>query len=158
MLRGGTGDERIYVGLDEPYDPVDDFARTPLPDPGSDPDSFVFGSAGDGLRGGVTAAPRALLTAQVTDGTAAFSPIVIFGIETGSGADRIVFEAGWGDDEVYGFTAGVDTLDFSLINGLDLIDLDISDTADGALIAYGSNSVLIHDVFQSSLTDADFLV
>ncbi len=79
-------------------------------------------------------------------------------VEPGSGPDVVVFDAGWGDDQVFGFTTGADRLDFSSISALDLIDLDFSDTADGALIEYGSNSVLLHDVAVSALTDGDFIV
>ena len=79
-------------------------------------------------------------------------------IEPGSGPDVVVFKAGWGDDEVFGFVTGADRLDFSAISSLDLIDLGISDTADGALIEYGSNSVLLHDVAAGALTDGDFIV
>ena len=39
----------------------------------------------------------------------------------------IRFSGAWGDDEVFGFSTGVDKLDFSAIKGLDLIDLDIED-------------------------------
>lgn len=79
-------------------------------------------------------------------------------VKPGSGPDVVVFDAGWGDDQVFGFTTGADRLDFSSISALDLIDLDVSDTADGALIEYGSNSVLLHDVFANALTDGDFIV
>ncbi len=155
VLRGGTGNDMIYAGTAAPHDPIDGIARTPLPDQGFDPDGLVQKSVGgDGsmARGGGS------LTTKSTGDASLFEPIGVIGIDFGSGADRIVFDAGWGDDQVFGFTAGVDKLDFTLINGLDLIDLDISDAADGALISYGSNSVLIHDVFQSDLADTDFLV
>jgi len=79
-------------------------------------------------------------------------------VKPGSGPDVVVFDAGWGDDQVFGFTTGADRLDFSSISALDLIDLDVSDTADGALIEYGTNSVLLHDVFANALTDSDFIV
>ncbi len=92
------------------------------------------------------------------DGVAQDSRVGGIKIEPGSGPDVVVFDAGWGDDQVFGFTTGADRLDFSSISALDLIDLDISDTAEGALIEYGSNSVLLHDVAVNALTDGDFIV
>ncbi len=148
VLRGGSGNDRIYAGIDAPYDPIDDYGPTPAADPAFDPNSLA----------GKTAGGKGSLALNTTGGGGAAAAIGDFKFEFGSGADRIVFDAGWGDDAVFGFTAGIDTLDFSLINGVDLLDLEISDAADGALVAYGTNSVLIHDVFQSDLSDSDFIV
>lgn len=106
-----------------------------------DADSFAFNPKGGGGGGGAS-------TGRAVD----------YEIEKGSGPDVVVFDAGWGDDQVFGFTTGADRLDFSAISALDLIDLDFSDTEDGALIEYRSSSVLLHDVAVSALTDGDFIV
>lgn len=105
-----------------------------------DADSFVFNPDGGG------------------DGGAKDAAVGGIKVKPGSGPDVVVFDAGWGDDQVFGFTTGADRLDFSAISALDLIDLDISDTADGALVEYGANSVLLHDVAASALSDGDFIV
>ena len=77
----------------------------------------------------------------------------------GAGFDDFIFTGNWGDDWIGDFDVAQDDLDFTNVNGLDnLIQLDISDTADGAMIAYGSNSVLLAGVSVANLSDDNFII
>lgn len=179
-LRGGTGDDMIYAGTAAPPSSPDGLKNpgaTAPADPLDVSDSFVFA----GLDGGADPVSAFRVAAETDGGGSVFAfseslsagGTVIGGggggagggaiggikIEPGSGADVIVFDANWGDDQVFGFTAGSDRLDFSLIGGIDsLIDLDVDDTGDGALITWGANSVLLWDVAHADLGDGDFIV
>ncbi len=77
----------------------------------------------------------------------------------GGGNDRFEFASNWGDDWVWDFQAGSDKLDLSQVGGLNnLIQLDIDDTANGALVSYGASSILLIGVAANALQDSDFIV
>ena len=72
----------------------------------------------------------------------------------GAGADVFAFTANGGYDRVFDFGAD-DRLRFA-IQGLDRNDLTITDATAGAVIDYGSGSVLLKGVASSSLMEDDF--
>lgn len=73
----------------------------------------------------------------------------------GAAADVFRFRADAGEDRVEGF-AGGDRIEFK-IGGLDFADLDIGDDGDGALIDYGSGTILVAGVLAADLTEDRFL-
>ncbi|WP_226576105.1 M10 family metallopeptidase C-terminal domain-containing protein [Acuticoccus sediminis] len=165
-IRGDGGDDQIYIGADEPFSAPDDLLPVqPVTDDDFDLMRARVGGDGDGTQlltsDMVYRSPDGSL-AILADGDGQHAlPTVGDELEApaGSGADTVQFTNNWGDDEVHGFSVGVDKLDFTLIGAIDdVIDLTITNTVEGALISYGSNSVLLHGVFQSDLSDSDFLV
>jgi Ca2+-binding RTX toxin-like protein len=77
----------------------------------------------------------------------------------GSGGDTFKFSSGWGDDWVWDFQIGGDKLDLSGVAGLNnLIQIDIDSTADGALVTYGTSSVLLIGVDSTLLNDSHFII
>lgn len=73
----------------------------------------------------------------------------------GTGADEFSFATGNGNDTISDFEDGIDTIVFSG-TGLDFGDLAIIDTAAGALVSYGSDSILLDGINSSALSAADF--
>jgi len=77
----------------------------------------------------------------------------------GSNRDTFVFASGWGDDWIWDYQAGYDKIDLTAVGSLsDLIQLDIEDTADGATVSFGGQSILLIGVLASELHDSDFLI
>ncbi|MEL7276202.1 MAG: hypothetical protein AAGK98_06985 [Pseudomonadota bacterium] len=76
----------------------------------------------------------------------------------GADADVFLFGPADGADIITDFTVGEDTLDLSAVGGT-FFDLEITDTADGALITYGdtpaSGSVLLQGVSAAALEITD---
>ena len=81
---------------------------------------------------------------------------VLFG---DAGTDTFAFDAGWGDDRIADFADdGLEKIDFRNIAVIDSIaDLTITDTASGALIEYGANSILLTGITAAQLDASDFL-
>ncbi|MFV0473997.1 MAG: calcium-binding protein [Pikeienuella sp.] len=74
----------------------------------------------------------------------------------GGGGDRFQFSANGGDDVIRDFQNGRDGL--VILSGANrFADLDISDTARGALIEFGRSSVLLLNVEASQLDASDFI-
>ena len=83
----------------------------------------------------------------------------------GADADQFLFKAirgaiATGHDTIEDFEPGLDTLVFEINRFAhgprSLADLDISGTADGVLIEFGSNSVLLEHVTMAQLGTGDF--
>ncbi len=163
VLEGGLGDDTIYVGTDEPFDPVGDFDEA-VAGASSARESEPLFVANETTSGGgmqVVAGMQTvggLKTDGPTRGGGGMSPFDEYAGEPGSGPDVIIFQNNWGNDEVYGFYSDGDKLDFSSVNGVNgIVHLSIGNTADGVLISYGDDSVLLHDVVQAELSDSDFI-
>jgi Ca2+-binding RTX toxin-like protein len=76
----------------------------------------------------------------------------------GSSGDTLVFAAHWGDDWIWDFDPASDTIDLSGVNGLDgLLQVDIEDTDDGALVSYGTDSILLIGVAANMVQDDNFI-
>ncbi len=73
----------------------------------------------------------------------------------GASGDDFVFDLGWGSDTVTDFTRGADRLDLSATD-LAFDDLTISFGIDGALVAYGSDTILLSGV--EILQESDFIL
>ena len=75
----------------------------------------------------------------------------------GAGNDTFYFGGHWGNDTVTDFTHGQDVLEFRSVSGLTTMSqLTITDTAQGASIAFGADSILLADVAASTLSASDF--
>lgn len=80
----------------------------------------------------------------------------------GNDADVFQFNLlyfGWGHDVITDFEDGVDMIEIT--NGRHSFDysrLQITDTDDGALIEYGSNSILINGVAAADINQDDFIM
>ena len=75
----------------------------------------------------------------------------------GADTDRFVFEDGWGQDVVTDFDPNGEKIDLMAVTGIaSIADIAISDTADGALVEFGGNSILLLDVKASQLSGEDF--
>ncbi|TYO83958.1 hemolysin type calcium-binding protein, partial [Oceanicella actignis] len=75
----------------------------------------------------------------------------------GAGADVFVFAADWGRDRVADFVQGQDRLDFSNAGVGAASELTILDHAEGALIAWGEDSVLLAGMRADALSASDFI-
>jgi Ca2+-binding RTX toxin-like protein len=76
----------------------------------------------------------------------------------GLGADLFAFAGAWGRDTVEDFADGEDLLDLRQVLGLWSYDqLAVANTAGGAEIAFGGNSILLWGVDAALLSAADFL-
>ncbi|MEM8787484.1 MAG: hypothetical protein AAGE76_04405 [Pseudomonadota bacterium] len=73
----------------------------------------------------------------------------------GGGADEFVFRNDNGDDQLNGFNLKLDLLELKDFAAFE--DLDITDTADGALIVLGTGSVLLAGVEAGDLTVDHFI-
>lgn len=78
---------------------------------------------------------------------------------TGNGGkDTFAFATGWGADTVTDFTKGQDMLDMTHVSGLTSISqLSITSTAQGAIIAFGADSILLTGLAAGGLNASDFL-
>jgi serralysin len=74
----------------------------------------------------------------------------------GSGNDTFYFAGRWGNDTITDFTDGQDVLDMSVSGLSSISQLAITDTAQGANVAFGGDSILLEGVAASSLTASDF--
>jgi Ca2+-binding RTX toxin-like protein len=75
----------------------------------------------------------------------------------GTGNDTFVFASGWDHDTITDFAVGQDRLDMTGVSGLtSMSQLAITNTALGARIAYGSDSITLTGVTASQLTAASF--
>lgn len=123
---------------------------------GNSGDDWIWGEGGgDTINGGRGAD-------AISGGTGADTMIGGLGNDHmwgGTGPDTFLFESNWGGDWLWDFETGVDTLDFSGVRNLNgLVNLNIEDTVDGALISFGADSVLLIGVAQAALNDSDFIV
>ena len=77
----------------------------------------------------------------------------------GSGHDRFSFENGWGNDTITDFADnGIEKINlFGVTGATGLGELTITDTAQGALIEYGGNSILLQGVAAAQLGSEDFI-
>lgn len=62
----------------------------------------------------------------------------------GAGADRFVFNAGSGSDIIADFQSGIDIIDLTDWNAPDFAALDIRADAEGTIIVFGENQILLH--------------
>jgi Ca2+-binding RTX toxin-like protein len=75
----------------------------------------------------------------------------------GAGNDTFLFASLSGRDTITDFTDGKDVLDMTGVSTVQSMDqLTITDTAQGALIAFGSDSIVLQGVAAGSLTASDF--
>jgi len=75
----------------------------------------------------------------------------------GAGRDTFYFASFSGTDTVTDFTRGEDVLDMTGETGLkSMSQLTITDTADGASIAFGGDTIVLHGIAASTLTASDF--
>ncbi len=66
---------------------------------------------------------------------------------------------GWGNDVITDFEDGVDMIEITNgRNSFDYSRLQITDTVDGALIEYGSNSILVNGVAAADINQDDFII
>ena len=77
----------------------------------------------------------------------------------GSGTDRFNFEDGWGNDTISDFADdGIEKINlFGVTGATGLGELTITDTAQGALIEYGGQSILVQGVAAAQLGSDDFI-
>lgn len=76
----------------------------------------------------------------------------------GSGDDTFVFANGWGRDRITDFAVDKDRLDMTGVSGLtEFSQLVIKDTASGASVAYGADTVTFDGVAASQITAKSFL-
>ena len=77
---------------------------------------------------------------------------------TGAGGDDAFYFSGrWGNETITDFAHGQDVLDMTGVSGLtNISQLTIEDTAHGASITYGTDSILLEGVVADSLTASDF--
>ena len=73
----------------------------------------------------------------------------------GGGSDRFVFATGGNSDTVNDFQDGLDLLQFN--GGLSLNDLTVTNSDIGALVQFGSDSVVLVGVNASQVTNSDFV-
>ncbi|MFV0473998.1 MAG: calcium-binding protein [Pikeienuella sp.] len=74
----------------------------------------------------------------------------------GAGADRFQFRADTGDDVIRDFQDGQDSI--AILSGADgFADLEIFDTQNGALVAFGRVSILFMDIGADQIDRSDFL-
>ncbi|MEM7545568.1 MAG: M10 family metallopeptidase C-terminal domain-containing protein [Pseudomonadota bacterium] len=172
-LEGGTGNDIIYVGEAGPPQGPGGLKLEPVPaDPGpaKPSDTLVLSGFGEtapefksytALQTSSPAGATGNETLAIADGAKAGSSSAIGGIkiDPGSGDDTIIFKSGWGNDEVFGYNADYDTLDFTKVSGLSShFQFNAQETADGSLVSFGANSVLLHDVFLVDLDVDLFLI
>ena len=70
----------------------------------------------------------------------------------GAGADSFVFTDGWGEDTITDFALGEDILNLTGVSGLDsLSQLSFSETAQGAHIAFGADTITLAGVSKAQL-------
>ena len=74
----------------------------------------------------------------------------------GDGADVFAFASGWGGDTITDFMPGVDRLDFDLLS-IAPDQLDITDGAAGALIAWNTDSIVLAGISAIDLGAQDML-
>ena len=112
---------------------------------GSGGDDFLLGYSGaDRLEGGSGAD-----TLYGNDGATADESV-----------DTFVFDAGHGDDYIYGFTDNEDLIDLSAFNLSGFDDLTISSNSNGVKIDlsdYGGGTILLYQFDINDLDAADFL-
>ena len=73
----------------------------------------------------------------------------------GGGGDLFYFD--WGHDTITDFAHGQDLLDMTGVSGLtSMSQLTITDTAQGASIAFGADSILLQGIAASTLSASDF--
>lgn len=143
-VNGGTGDDALFGGSGK-----DSLAGDGGADEiygGSDDDSVLGGEGEDTLYGGAGAD-----TLNGGSGNDILRP--------GDGDDLLIFQAGSGDDIVYGFSLEDDQLDLSEtttdFSGLDGVQAASTETADGLLIDLGADaSVLLIGLTVADLATA----
>ena len=75
----------------------------------------------------------------------------------GAGADTYSHADGWGQDTIIGFELGSDIIDMKDVNGLTSFgQFTITDTTQGAKIAFGGDSITLKGISASQLTTASF--
>jgi serralysin len=77
----------------------------------------------------------------------------------GGGTDRFSFEDNWDDDVITDFANnGLEKINMTAVNGVTgMSSLTITNTADGALITYLANSILVEGLAASDLDSSDFI-
>ena len=154
-LKGGAGDDVLYGGADGDWIA------------GDSGDDTIYGEAGDDKIEGASGADR-LEGGEGADflGGGEGDDTLIGG--TGNddlvgdgGADTFVFEPGHGNDTIWDFTNGEDTIDlsgFASISGFH--DLTITESDDGVTIDladFGGGTIFLVDVALSDLGAQDFV-
>jgi predicted extracellular nuclease/2',3'-cyclic-nucleotide 2'-phosphodiesterase (5'-nucleotidase family) len=77
----------------------------------------------------------------------------------GRGADKFIFRDGFGTDTLYGYEAGIDTIDFSAITGLATIsDLGIAEVAGNVEITFGSGKLILNNTRLAQFNSGDFIL
>jgi Ca2+-binding RTX toxin-like protein/subtilisin-like proprotein convertase family protein len=77
----------------------------------------------------------------------------------GALGDTFVYADDWGDDTVTDFEVGSDALDMRAVSGLTSFDqLQITDTPQGARIAYGDDTITLDGVLAAQITAAGILL
>ncbi|MCV0429534.1 MAG: M10 family metallopeptidase C-terminal domain-containing protein, partial [Roseibium sp.] len=75
-----------------------------------------------------------------------------------SGSDTFVFDDEWGDDIIYDFEDGSETINLSSVNGVSgLADLSISGGAGNTIISYNQNSITLNGINSSQIDSNDFI-
>jgi Ca2+-binding RTX toxin-like protein len=75
----------------------------------------------------------------------------------GGGNDIFRFGSHWGNDTITDFTHGQDVLDMTGVAGLtSMSQLTITNTAQGASITFGADSILLQGITAGNLTASDF--
>ena len=153
VLRGGDGGDYLYGGDD--HDTASGGARADTVRGGNGNDALfgnggvdmLFGDAGnDRLEGGDQ---NDQLRGGAGDDT----------LTGGSGNDRFNFEDGWGSDTITDFADnGIEKINlFGVTGATGLGDLTITDTAQGALIEYNGDTILVAGITAVQLGAEDFI-
>ncbi len=128
VLRGGTGNDRLFGGFG---------------------DDFLFGDADDDLIFGQDG--RDMITGGAGNDR-------LFG---GADADIFIFANNSGADLIRDFEAAIDIIDLTEVSAItsynDLTANHLSDTAGGARITFGADSILLTDVAVSALGEDNFV-
>lgn len=81
---------------------------------------------------------------------------VLFG---GTGADVFGFKDNWGHDVIEDFEVGFDTFDFRKLSGLDdVTQIAISETAEGTVVEYAGNTILLSNTYNVASLPDSFLI
>ena len=148
-IRGDAGIDTIFGGLND--DLLLGLAGDDILDGGEGDDYHYGGQGNDTLKGGDGA--------DTLNGNRG-NDILHGGsgndfLTGGVGDDIIELDFGDGKDIVTDFETGFDLIDMSA-TGLDFDDLNISDTADGVSIIYGTDELVLNDILAINLTEEDF--